>query len=305
MARENKQDRIVRTILDQTIEHLHELKSFESNHNIKEMDVERWAQSFLKNCFGYTPSSNYSIRAQETKGKMRPDLTVFKNDKPVFVVEVKKLGFDLSKSDFRSGKVQLSEYLHMFPDVKWGILTNGYEWRMYDFSSPQYGGIEVAAIDLRNENEEIDTSKKSVEEQCYEFLDLHESSFSENSWVLLAKEAMAFSPESLVRAILTSDVVKYISRTIKGEHDYKVNPEVLFDKLLWVVENGLDDVPGWNETKHLELHKFIKSQKRASKKSRRSAKKEVVPHHVDSDANVNPAVNTQTSTDSDPSKVVA
>lgn len=275
MAKETKQDRLVRTMLDQAIEHLHELKNIEANPASKESNVEVWAQSFLKNCLGYTASSGYSIRSQEVKGKMRPDLIVLKADKPVFVVEVKKLGFDLSKSDFRSGKTQLSEYLNTLGGVKYGILTNGTEWLLFDFSQPQYGGVEFAKFDLRSDceaNEVIDCSKKVVEEQCYEFLDLHEFSFSSNTWPELAKEAMAFSPESLSKAILSVDVVKYIAKSIRGEHDFKANQELLMDKVFSLLEKGLDDsIPAWNETKTLEFQKYIKSQKRASRRTKRTS----------------------------------
>lgn len=273
MAKETKQDRIVRTMLDQAIEHLHELKSLESNPNTKELDIERWCQSFLKSCLGYTASAGYTIRAQEMKGKMRPDLIVMDGDRPVFVVEVKKLHFDLNKSDFRSGKVQLGEYLSSIGNVRWGVLTNGIEWKLFDFSQPSYGGIEIFSFDLRNENDELDLTKKSVEDQCYEVLDLHESSFQSAFWPDLSKEAMAFSPESLARAIMSVDVIKYIAKTIKGEHEFKANHEVLTDRVYWLLEQGLNDaISDWNETKTLEFQKYIKSQKRASRKSRKSKK---------------------------------
>ena len=282
MAKENKQDRIVRNMLDQAIEHLHELKGIEANVNNKEADVEVWAQSFLKNCLGYAPSSGYAIRAQEVKGKMRPDLIVLKNDKPVFVVEVKKLGFDLNKSDFRSGKTQLGEYLNTLGNVKYGILTNGTEWLLFDFSQPQYGGVEFSKFDLKSDSDIIDCSKKVVEDQCYEFLDLHESSFSSGAWPELAKEAMAFSPESLSKAILSVDVVKYIAKSIRGEHDFKANQELLMDKVFSLLEKGLDDsIQGWNEAKTGEFHKYIKSQKRASRKTKRSTVKKDTSVAVD------------------------
>lgn len=273
MAKETKQDRIVRGMIDQVTEHLHELKTLEANPNAKEMDVERWAQSFLKNCMGFTSSTGFGIRAQEAKGKMRPDLIVLLNEKPIFVVEVKKLGFDLSKSDFRNGKVQLSEYLNTLGGIRWGILTNGHEWKLYDFSQPQYGGVEVSAFDLRSDSDTIDITKKIVEDQCYEMLDLHECSFSNDVWADLAKEALAFSPESLAKAILSVDVVKYIGKSIRGEHEFKANHEVLTDKVYWLLEQGLNDaINGWNETKAVEFQKYIKSQKRASRKTKRSKK---------------------------------
>lgn len=272
MSRETKQDRIIRNLLDQTTEHLHELKSLDANPNTKELDVERWAQSFLRNCLGYSASAGYSIRAQESKGKMRPDLVVLNQDKPIFVVEVKKLGFDLNKSDFRCGKVQLNEYLNLIGNVRWGILTNGCEWKLYDFSLPEYGGIEVASFDLKSEDV-IDVSKKAVEEQAYEFFDFHENSYTSQIWSDLSKEAMAFSPESLAKAILSVDVVKYIAKYVRGEHEYKANHEILTDRLYWLLEQGLNDaIKGWNETKAAEIHKFVKSQKRASRKTKRARK---------------------------------
>lgn len=273
MAKETKQDRIVRGILDQVTEHLHELKTLDANPNVKELDIERWAQSFLRNCLGYTSSSGYTISAQETKGKLRPDLIVLRDSKPVFVVEIKKLGFDLNKSDFRSGKTQLNEYLNQIGNVRWGMLTNGVDWKLFDFSQPQYGGIEICSFDLKSEGDIIEIAKKAVEEQCYELYDFHEASFSGTSWPELSKEAMAFSPESLAKAILSVDVVKYIARFVKGEHEFKANHEILSDKLYWLLEQGLNDaIIGWNEAKAAEIQKFLKAQKRAGRKVKRSKK---------------------------------
>lgn len=273
MARETKQDRTVRAILDQTTEHLHELKTLEANPTTKELDVERWAQSFLRNCLGYTSSAGYSIRAQESKGKMRPDLVVMQGDKPVFVVEVKKLGFDLSKSDFRSGKTQLSEYLNLIGNVQWGMLTNGVEWKLFDFSQPQYGGIEISNFDLKSDGDIIDVAKKAVEEQCYELLDLHETTFTAKGWPELSREAMAFSPESLSKAILSTDVVRYIAKFVKGEYEFKANHEILTDRLYWLLEQGLNDaIVGWNEAKAAEIQKYVKAQKRASRKVKKVRK---------------------------------
>src|SRR5262245_7082220 len=117
MAKESKQDRIVRLMMDNMTEQFHELKTLDGNPNCKEMDVERWAQTFLKSCLGFSASNGYTVKAQEQKGKMRPDLIVYQGESPIFVIEVKRLGFDLNKSDFRCGKVQLQEYLYSLGKV--------------------------------------------------------------------------------------------------------------------------------------------------------------------------------------------
>lgn len=202
---------------------------------------------------------------------MRPDLVVLQGDKPIFVVEVKKLGFDLNKADFRSGKAQLSEYLNLIGNVQWGMLTNGVEWKLFDFSQPQYGGIEISNFDLKADGDVIDVSKKAVEEQCYELLDLHETTFTAKGWPELSREAMAFSPESLSKAILSADVVRYIAKFVKGEYEFKANHEILTDRLYSLLEQGLNDaIIGWNEAKAAEIQKYVKSQKRASRKTKKS-----------------------------------
>jgi hypothetical protein len=274
MAKETRQDRFVRGISEQLTEHLHEFKGIEANPNTKESDVEVWCQSFIKTCLGFTPSAGYSVRSQESKGRMRPDLVIYKGENPILVVEVKKLGFDLDKSDFRSGKVQLAEYLGTMSGVKWGMLSNGTEWKLFDFSQKSKGGIQIAYFDLRGEAEQIELSRTAIEELAYSITDFHEATYSKGVWPDLAKEATAFSPDSIARAILSNDVMKMIGKSINGEHEFNANAEILTDRVFEVLEVGLNDaMTDWNEAKANELRKYIKSQKRAVRRQRRTARK--------------------------------
>ena len=274
MAKENKQDRVVRQMFDHVTEHFHELKTLE-NPNSKESDVEKWAQTFLKTALGFSASNGYTIKSQEQKGKLRPDLVVYQGEAAIFVVEVKKLGFDLNKSDFRCGKVQLQEYLYSLGKVPYGILCNGYEWRLYDFNNPN-GVIEMLSCDVRNDEDKIDFSKKYVEDICYDFVNFHETTFRAKEWPELAKEATAFSPESLTKAILSANVVKVISKEIRGEHDFKANLDMLYHKIYDVLANGLDDcLKDFGDVKQAEFQKYIKSQMRVSRKTKKVKTAEV------------------------------
>ncbi len=136
----------------------------------------------------------------------------------------------------------------------------------------------VPRFDLKNgEGDAFLFDKKLVEELCYDMFDFHEATYTSKAWEDLAKEATAFSPDSLAKAILSTDVIKYIGRSIKGEHEFKANLEVLTDKVYSLLEKGLDDsIPGWNEAKAAEFSKYIKSQKRASRKVKRTNKKELM-----------------------------
>ena len=278
MAKETKLDRLVRTMFDNMSEHIHELKAFESNPNCKELDVERWCQTLLKSCLGYSATNCYSIRAQEQKGKHRPDLVVYKNEKPIFVFEVKKLGFDLDKSDLRSGKFQLQEYLFSLGNIQYGFLCNGYEWRLYDFTNST-GIVEVLSLDFRNENGKIEINKKIIEDLCYEFTSIHETAYSSSKeWPELLKEATAFSPEALAKTILSANCIKHICKEIRGEHEYKANTDALYHKVYDLLSNGLDDcMKGlYNDEKKAEFQKYIKSQMKASRKIKKVVTKNLV-----------------------------
>ena len=76
------------------------------------------------------------------------------------------------------------------------------------------------------------------------------------------------------RAILSNDVVKAISKNIRDGFEYKANTEALYDRLVELLVGGLENSdPAWNETKTLELNKFVKTQKRSSRR-KRTGKKE-------------------------------
>jgi hypothetical protein len=279
MARETKQDRTVRLMIDRMTEQLIELKALEESPNCKESDVEKWAENVLKSCLGYSVSNGYQIKSQEHKGKQRPDLVVYKGDTAIFVMEIKSLGFNFDKSDFRSGKIQLKEYLSTFENVPYGFLCNGYEWKLYDFTNKQYP-IEIQKVSFQNEenkNEEkvlIESNRKSVEDKCYDFTCFHEYAFTDKEWAEFSKEATAFSPDSLAKAILSLNVMKLITKEIRGEHEYKATTELLYDKVYALLSEGLDDTmkDSFNAEKKAEFQKFIKGQLKQARKNKKVTK---------------------------------
>lgn len=269
MARETREERAVRAMQSQLTEQMIELKAL-GNSPSKESDVESWCMAMFKSVLGFSASAGYLVRTQETRGKMRFDLVVAKADRPdqiVLVAEIKKLDADLNKSDFRSGKIQLMEYLKTMGDVRWGVLTNGHEWRLYDFKNDM---VSIATTDLRTEEKAIDTSTKGVQETAWSMLDFSSYYFEKKVWEDMAAEALALSPDSLARAILSVDIVKRIGKVLNGEHDYKASVDLLTDKLADLLEMGLNETSSsWNDTAKAELEGYIRKQKKAAKRTRK------------------------------------
>lgn len=271
MARETREERVVRTMIPQLTEQLLELKTIAASSS-RESVIETWCQSMLKSVLGFSASGGYQVRPQETRGNMRFDLIISRLEQPetiFLVVEVKKLGADLDKSDFRSGKTQLKEYLALLGGVRWGVLTNGYEWRLYDFDSDC---ITVASTELRDESQQLDVTPKGIVETAWDLIEFTSFYFEGKTWEKLSVEAQAFSPDSLARSILSIDVVKKIARNLKGEHDYRVPVDLLTDKLADLLERGLNDaVASWSDIQRTELDRYIRTQKKQAKRTRRAA----------------------------------
>jgi hypothetical protein len=174
----------------------------------------------------------------------------------------------LNKSDLRSGKLQLAEYLKTLGGVRWGILTNGYEWRLYDFKSDF---VTVTSTDIRNEQQELDTSPKALEDTAWDLLDFSAMYFQEGMWEEMSTEAQALSPDSLARSILATEVVKRISKNLKEHHQYSAPLDILTGKLAKLLECGLNDMLAcWNEEQRKELDRYIRSQIKLAKKTKRA-----------------------------------
>ena len=67
--------------------------------------------------------------ASQQGGKGHADYILFSSNVPIFAVEAKPIGVTLSDVDAK----QLCDYcLYKAPPIKWGVLTNGGDWRLYD-----------------------------------------------------------------------------------------------------------------------------------------------------------------------------
>ena len=111
-------------------------------------------------------------------------------------------------------------------------------------------------------------------------LDFTAMYFSSGMWEEMSAEAQALSPDSLARSILSTEVVKHIGKVLKEHRDYRVPLDVLTDKLAELIELGLNDMLScWNEVQRGELDRYIRSQKKLAKKTKRGVQSApAIPH---------------------------
>ena len=271
MTRDNQQEHIALYMFQQVYEHLYDLHGIVSNP--KYGHFEQWIQSVLKNCLEFIPSYGYSILAHHSRAQKSPDLVIVKEKKTVMIVEIKPLGFDLSEfnADDRS-----TEYLQAISKIPWGIVTNGYEWRLYDYRN---GGVEVVSFDLRIEDA-LDLTKSGIQENCKNLAALHVHNYEGKIWELYSQQATEVTSESLVKAMLTADVAQYLSKQIQGNKIQ--NPTILIDRIYKILQGGMKGTDVENQ--RAEILKHIKLQKQAGchqkKSSLKTATEEILLREV-------------------------
>ena len=281
MARETRDEKRVNSMIPALTEHMIELKTLISNET-KEAHVETWAMSLLKFVLGYSHANNYAIKQQETKGKSRFDLVIVKSDAPdqvVMLIEVKNYGTDLSRTNYRSGRGQLEEYLKTLNGVRWGILTNGVEWQLYDFKNDM---ICLCEISLDDEEGLIDMSASGIKEVAEDLLEISSYYYASKDWEKLSLEAQALSPDSLAKGILNPNCIKLINKYLSEEYDFKASNENLLSKLSDLLVYGLNERGGeWTDSRKAEFQKFVRSQKKFFTKAKRKKRVESIKDEIE------------------------
>jgi len=106
-------------------------------NNFVEMDVQRLIIEPLLQWLGYN-TFDFNVVQEQTRishsgknaGKGRADYTIYHKNEPVMIIEAKMMSESLNDGD----KIkQVLDYCNYHPKKpRWGILTNGQHWHIYD-----------------------------------------------------------------------------------------------------------------------------------------------------------------------------
>lgn len=215
MKKQLKPASLINSMSEGMIKQFHELKTIELKQTSKHSDVERWTERFLTTCLGYTTSKGYFVQKMEEHYEAGPDFMVFEGKTPLFVVELKKLGCNLNKYDYRYQELPVKTLMKTVGFVPYAFLTNGYEWRLYDLSNPNFVQ-EIYSCDMRNEVHEFEFDKKFVQHMCDDFFHFHAAHYAAKGWLSTSRRDFFHYPEFMTKTRVGHYVMNYA---------YKINAE--------------------------------------------------------------------------------
>lgn len=167
----------------------------------------------------------YDADFGKKKGE-KVDYAIFKDDKPIFFVEAKSVTENLSNHD-----AQLSRYFNSVPEVRFGILTNGVEYRFFtDLDSNNImDDNPFLIIDITNlSNPEIESLSR-----------FKKDTFNTDLLVSFAEELIYTSNlNKMLGEIFRNPPDDFIRYLIKGFIDSKVTQNVI-DRFRPIVKKSI------------------------------------------------------------------
>lgn len=180
--------------------------------NLNEADTVLRIIKFFEEVLGYDPMSEIS-REQQIRDKYI-DIIIKIDSITRLIVEVKAAGVAL-----RDRHIEQAERYAAESNIPWVLLTNGIEWNLYHLSFEE--GIEysrVFSVMLSEETIDRDSASLSI---------LHKQSIKNNDHEEYWKCRVALSPESIVKALFTEDVLQIIRRQIRKNEGLLIDTEDL------------------------------------------------------------------------------
>ena len=281
MARKTKQERVVQKLSKQLSKPLQDLHTTISGNHPMQSELALWVQGILQNYLDFSSSNHYHMVFNNADGPAtQPDMVIMKDNQSLIVVDVLHISNPMGRSIVEHNALELDQYLKQIGSVRWGILTNGLEWKLYDFEN---NGIEIAYFDIRRDKTNIDFSTAGIEEIAWGLSDFHESIYASGDWETFSKEMNAVSPESIVKAILSADTMKHVFELFRNQNEFKGSSEVLIEETFRLLKSGLDSpLTKSDHTRRDELNRYVREQKKASRKSspdqKAPTKKESLTH---------------------------
>ncbi len=183
--------------------------------NKNEADVVMYLVQFFQEALGYNIfdeiSKEHQIKARfcDIALKIRGEVSLF--------VEVKKPGIRLVKRH-----IEQAENYGLRSGIKWVLLTNGCEWRLYHLSYDDSEGIESTLV---FQTDLVKSFQEKPVDVVEKFMLMHKRQFMKGELDKYYKKKTMLVPEELAKALFTEDVLRAIRKEVNRGAEVRVELE--------------------------------------------------------------------------------
>ena len=218
----------------------------------KEADIVMYLFKFFQDTLGYSIFDEIS-KEYQIKGKYC-DIALKIKGEVGLLVEAKQPGIRLVKKH-----IEQTEIYGMKSGIKWVILTNGCEWRLFHLSYDEAEGIEstlVFGTDL------VRSFKEKPNDVVEKFMLLHKRNFIKGELDKYFKKKTMLIPESLAKALFTEEVLRSIRREVNKGAEVKVGVDDIAKALKTLLDKEVlaDMVIKVRKTKKVARRKTTKKK---------------------------------------------
>ena len=252
MSKNSKQE-IVQELLRRISEHLVKVDAITNEDEAIKFYVEGWSRSMLTTCLGFSEENGYKIDTPRAN-VLGPTLSVSEGERTVLAIEVIGLGTPMNQSILGSDKVNYTEFFRDIGMCRWGMLTNGFEWKLYDFD---HDCCEVLYFDLRARKKE----KTSIveEKRGLGLLRFHELSLRSGDWSRCSEKSREISADLLVKTLLSSENINLISQQMRNKTRYGGTQKMLIDQMFRLLKPSFE--------KNSRLDRYVQTIKKDASKA--------------------------------------
>lgn len=195
--------------------------------NANESDTVMFLIKFFEEVLGYDSLAGEISKEVKIKDKYC-DFAIKLKGNIEFLVEAKSAGNNI----LREKDIEQAENYASHKGIRWVLLTNGIEWKLFHLTFSEDDGIEHDEIFSVNYVDEIDTNPKKI----WELLGLlTKDSIKNELHTNFLTQKKALSPASLIKALFSESVIKKISREINSTSEVRLEIKDVFEGLKEII----------------------------------------------------------------------
>lgn len=249
--------------------------------DITEQQLESHIINMLERCMGYSLENKFEIKNQVVlHSNIKADIVVYEKNKknesvPSFALELKKPSVSLVDGGAKSPVVQLVQYMTAL-EIKFGILTNGLEWKLYylDVSKKGATPYNIYTFKISDHDKMVTSLEKKNLKEFGNGLAMFHSENLEN-WHEQKNRSYASSEKTIFKILMEPEIIVKIQSLIKKKCEFKQTHEEVYTNTLKLLYYGLNEI----NANHKDINNIDKDYQDAMnaglKKIKAAAKKKM------------------------------